>query len=1518
MLLYLLYENKLSTFLLPKNISGNYIVSDYDHLGSKRNIINIEERNGIWQICSNYDNKLIYKKEYLDTAELKLFEFYQIQLYTGEMLLIYVAEAYANTIIQKQMLDNSTIIIGNMDECDIKYAGFNNLNQLQIEYKNHQYYITNINPTMNLYVNRLKKEKTILKNLDTIFCMGLRITVCGSSLFFIVPKQSLQILSHKFEEVTSQLITKDYQASADIYKDFYDEKEYYAKAPVFKNKLEPLELTIATPPPKQEPENESVMMTVIPSSLMCMTSVIMGYFAIKNFNNKDVDMETNILSLVMCISMLMACILWPFVERNYQNHRLAKKEKKRLKTFEKYLQEKEILLKKEIEQQRLILQNNNITLNECQKAILNRTPNLFSRNIEQEDFLTVRLGIGTVPLACNLQYHREEFTENEDTLRDQIDKIVNENKEVSNVPISLSLTEHNVVAFLSDSVDKKAYFEAILLQLITLQSYTDLKLIMLTDSLGENELSYMKHLNHCWSNDKSIRFFATTFEQGQILSSYLERELNDRTSENTHKDQKYAPFYLILSDNISSYRNLKIVKDILKEKKQVGFGLLIFDTKVSNVPNECDQFINYNKEQAAYFSNVMDKDTILYFKPEFMEATLNISECCRILANTPVKLALDEAKQIPNNVGFLEMYEVGNVEQLNTKGRWEMSTVTTSLAAPIGIDAFGNVLLLDLHEKKHGPHGLVAGMTGSGKSEFIITYILSLAVNYRPTEVQFVLIDYKGGGLAGAFENRKTGVKLPHLVGTITNLDKASMNRSLVSINSELQRRQRLFNETKEQLNIGTIDIYKYQKLYRENTITTPLSHLFIICDEFAELKDQQPEFMDQLISTARIGRSLGIHLILATQKPTGVVDDQIWSNSKFKICCKVQTEEDSKEMINRPDAAYIKEIGRFFLQVGYDEYFVEGQSAYTGRPYIPTNKVKSKVDNSINFVNTTGEIMKTVEDLEENKANNNTYGEELKNILEYLIKIASSQNFQYQQLWLENIPPKIYIEDIRKKYPSEPKRNILNPMIGEYDDPAHQTQGVVTLPITEGGNCFIAGMTGSGKTTLLKTLIYSIMVTHRSDEVNIYVIDLGLEALKQFERAPQVGEVLTVAEEEKIKRLFKILENEAEQRKKILSKTGGTYQSYCQEGNLPNIVIMINGIEVFKEVFDELYEETFINLTRDCNKYGITFIVTSTSSTGLGYRAENNFPQKIGLRLLDQDEYYNLFPRNDVLITQTPGRGLINLEGIYEFQTALLFTEETLETNLDYIFNELQKVLKKVKPIPTMPSIVTASSLLKNNLALNYFPIGKNIETVSTVYYNFTEPLTVISTLEEETYVSFTEAFLTIAKNCPQTKMIILDGLKLITNPKDDKIKYYDANFKPLMKYLKEMIPTIADRKDQTYAIVVMGYQKIAQHLEKLKEESLDEEVVTLDDIIELAQTTTNFKFIFLDLYASLKSIKKKSWYSLMKRNSGIWLGSGFEDQTLINAKHKDRYFSEEENIAYVITEGEVTLMKPIQGGDR
>ena len=531
---------------------------------------------------------------------------------------------------------------------------------------------------------------------------------------------------------------------------------------------------------------------------------------------------------------------------------------------------------------------------------------------------------------------------------------------------------------------------------------------------------------------------------------------------------------------------------------------------------------------------------------------------------------------------------------------------------------------LDIHEKFHGPHGLVAGSTGSGKSELIITYILSLAVNYSPNDVAFILIDYKGGGLAGAFQKRE--VKLPHLVGTITNIDTVGLQRSLVSIQSELRRRQVKFNEVRNKIDEGTIDIYKYQKLYHEGVVEEPIPHLLIICDEFAELKQQQEEFMDELISVARIGRSLGVHLILATQKPAGIVNDQIRSNSKFGICLKVQEKEDSMDVIKKPDAADLKQAGQFYLQVGNDEYFVLGQSAWSGAPYIPTDITKKKIETTIKHISDKEATIKQ-EDNSTQKVDN-SQGEQLTNIVKYIYELAKEENIKTNQLWLNNIPETIYINDLKKKYNIKKQENIISPVIGEFDDPYNQRQGIVRLNLSNDGNTIIYGNAESGKETLLSTLIYDLISTYTPEEVQAYLLDFGSEALKIFKESPHVGDIAFINNSEKIGRFFNMIQHEIKERTEILSDYNGDYKLYNKENEekMPMIVVVINNYEAFAENYEDKYEDLFLTLTRESVKCGIVFILTTSTFHDIRYRLTQNFKQKIALQLNNEDDYLNIF----------------------------------------------------------------------------------------------------------------------------------------------------------------------------------------------------------------------------------------------------------------------------------------------------
>ncbi|MCI8568635.1 MAG: type VII secretion protein EssC [Bacilli bacterium] len=1486
--IYFLESNKIYTFKLPLEIAGSYILSDYDEYGNKRSLVSVEASSGKWVIKDNDEVKIFYNSAYNKEAILEYYNFYQLVVYGTETILMYIAPVYDSSYICTRILDNTTLTCGNSG-CDINFPIISP-KQLELSFVNGKFSFKNLNQNIPVYINNARKEFGYLSNFDTIFIMGLKILILGKNIYINNPNSSVNIFSDKFGDPQFNVVYQDYKANSEFYKDFYDEKDYFYKTPVFQNAFEKLDLTVAPPPQKSINRGNPLFLQMVPSALMSVTSLYSGFQAFSSISSGKGTVEDNMLSIITCVVMLFTSIAWPFIERFYEKISNIATELKRNRVYNKYLKEKEELFNNISNKQKAILIERYLSLPECRDAIYNKSSNLFSRGYDNENFLSVRLGLGDVPLYADIHYDRAEYSEINDKLIDKAANLVKKYKYLKDTPCYLSLYDKNICAFIGNISYKKYYINAILLQLIAFQSYGDLRIVILTDNAASSSFHYLKTSNYCFSPDKSFRFYATTFDEGQMLSEYLEKIFINRqknTEENKsdeNNDKKNFPYYLIISDNISMYKNLKIVKDVLEEKSKLGFGILMFDERVNNIPDGCENFVNYDEKEGYYFTSEMNTDSIQKFKPEFAGGSysdINIEECISKVSNIPLKIEIDDSGSLPDSLGFLEMYGVGRVEQLNIVNRWQTSNIVNSLMTPIGVDVNGNLLNLDLHEKKHGPHGLIAGMTGSGKSECIVTYLLSLAVNYSPDEVQFVLIDYKGGGLAGAFENRKTGVKLPHLVGTITNLDQSEMKRTLVSIKSELQRRQRIFNEAKEQLNTGNIDIYKYQRLVRDGKLTAPLSHLFIVCDEFAELKAQQPDFMDELVSAARIGRSLGVHLILATQKPSGVVDDQIWSNSKFKLCCKVQTAEDSNEMIRKPDAAFIKEAGRFYLQVGYDEYFVKGQSAYTGVGYIPSDKIKSKISTSIGFINNLGEIIKSVSKDGVKNDKKESLGEELINISQYIIELANKNNFKYKQLWLDNVPKILYLDELNKKYNIEIKPFNINPLIGEYDDPKNQRQGPVVLPITEGGNVYIAGANGMGKTTLMSSILYSISVTHKPEEVNFYIIDLGAEKLRKFSRFPHVGEVLGVNDTNKITYLLYMLNDELNKRKEYFANIGSDFLTSSKTGKnrFPNIITFIYGADIFRENFSEDYEEIFVPLVRNCNKYGIYFVISGLEPSSLGYACDNSFPIKLMLNLSDSTQYSDYFV-NFPIPSKNPGRGLIEInENCLEFQSVIITNDDDEPQRLNHVTKKLNEIFKcKIKAVPELPKKLEFSYLKNSITDISNVPLGLNLLTAQIGFNNFDKKITTISGDNILTISKFISSLVKSLSFCNNNNVIILNGNSNFKIKVPDNVKYYDSNFSQIIPVLMKNIIKYNDiSSEKKFSIVILNYSKINMHLQELSEDN--EEIALLDDLIKTVNNEY-FKFTIYDSVNNLKKLSESSLSEYLDNESGIWVGKDMDMQ--------------------------------------
>ena len=423
--------------------------------------------------------------------------------------------------------------------------------------------------------------------------------------------------------------------------------------------------------------------------------------------------------------------------------------------------------------------------------VLKKERTLWERKYDHYDFLTARLGFGKMESFVTLEFPEEHFELEPDDLRKVGDELVENSKYLDNVPITLNLVKSRFSSFVGNKDYLRKFFEGVLLQFLTYHSYDILNIVVLAN---DEDSLYWKKFNsipHFWNTSKTIRFIGTNSEEIAYISNYLlkvyqsrQNTFNDAENKNTNENPypRFMPYYLIVTDSIETAKKSSIINELLHQPLNYGFSLVILSESLDNLPNEINTFVNIDPRVSTLFYNTLISTNQTEFLPDIINKDL--SECYLKLCNVPIDIA--EGKyNLPQKYAFLEMYDVGNVNQLNITNRWKESNVTQTLAAPVGVNEEGELFKIDLHEKAHGPHGLVAGMTGSGKSEWIVTYILSMCINYHPDEVQFVLIDYKGGGLAGTFENKETGFKLPHLSGTITNLDITEINRSLASINSE-------------------------------------------------------------------------------------------------------------------------------------------------------------------------------------------------------------------------------------------------------------------------------------------------------------------------------------------------------------------------------------------------------------------------------------------------------------------------------------------------------------------------------------------------------------------------------------------------------------------------------------------------------------------------------------------------------------------------------------------------------------
>ena len=938
---------------------------------------------------------------------------------------------------------------------------------------------------------------------------------------------------------------------------------------------------------------------------------------------------------------------------------------------------------------------------------------LWERRVTDHDFGFIRLGMGTLP--STVRYTLSQVDHQADPLVREAIKLYEDAQFVNDIPVVISLRQHlaprGVSGVESDPTQAENFphcpathalgiagddpgnvydfVRALVGHYVVFHQPDDARLYLL--GTKPEPWAWLAGLPHCQSDEPTSCFvaelnetqvqnpladedsdkFAHFLESLRRLLATRKIRMQDREESELSSGSTLPQLLVIIdllgisSDQSSLLDNLEAdaaISILLAEGAALGAAVIFITSERAKIPSRCTAIVEVQRTTPATSSKVPQLEQIHF---RYTETGVNstryvgtadyaylrqMPDLVKLLAQ--LKVQQGYGANVPVTVPFLALMEKPSLAQLlaDTNAQWLNSVKADRryanwLRARIGIMSGNKALTLVFAANRDGVHGMVAGSTGSGKSELLISLISSLAVIYAPSVLNFVLVDYKGGG---AFKGLHT---LPHVVDMITNLQRDGVTRMFTAIQAELKRRQAI-NSANDTKNI--VD-YRRKGLHEKQ----PYPFLFIIIDEFAEMIADRPEFKKELESITRVGRSLGVSLILAAQRPSGVTD-QMRSNIKFRICLRVETTSESREMLRREDAAYLPGNipGRGYLQVGNDEIELF-QAAFTGEKYIDPTQLLVPVlwpdrdggyDERVDqeppelYLVIAEQLRQLALDqgipqqgapwpdpLPEQLALNDalfigtparkaiTAPKYLKEISKILLgAVHSARNEQELMLnpalnqWLNGERGWVTVPDW--------SHYAMRPVVGLVDDPveAQQLPLVVDLPA---GHVAIFGGSGWGKTTMIRTLLISLAATYSPDHLHLYVLDLGGGHLTNLQNLPQVGAVISPEApgyQERVDQLMRQLEEFMDERKQLLNEVGVTdvyaYNLLSPLHTLPVIVVVIDNFVEFRETFasrdDEIETalDKLLSLARQSKPYAIHFVISASRAADVPYQLANIF----------------------------------------------------------------------------------------------------------------------------------------------------------------------------------------------------------------------------------------------------------------------------------------------------------------------
>lgn len=863
------------------------------------------------------------------------------------------------------------------------------------------------------------------------------------------------------------------------------------------------------------------------------------------------------------------------------------------------------------------------------------------------------------------------------------------------VPTGVWLTRSHVVGIAGPDENVDAALRWTVAQLAAYHAPRDLTMSFLTSRGGE-EWDWLRWLPHLRPDDIESASAMVGNDEDTLAAmvaalTAMVKERRELARGGSRVTADSFPAHVVVLHGYRAMRGVLGLAQLLEDGPAVGVYLVCTDDTERSLPERCTATLVLEATNPSYAVLSRSGEAPV---PRLLVDGVSASWADRVAREiSPLKDvgASAQGESLPDSARLLDVVGMEPPTSEGVRARWAMEPRSTTMTIGVGLDG---PFSLDL--RGDGPHGLIAGMTGSGKTELLQTLIASLAIANRPEWLNFVLIDYKGDS---AF---KDCVNLPHTVGKVNDLDPYLVERALASLEAELDVRKNILAEA------AVKDIEDYQDLHDREPHRPPLPRLVLVIDEFAELAKELPDFMTGLVSIAQLGRSLGVHLLLATQRPSGVVSPAIRANTNMRIALRVADASDSTDVLQSAEAARIPKSspGRGYARLGagallsFQSGRVGGRRPGAVSTELPPPFLAPLGWRSIGYAapqppRSGGGASAEVSDTD------------LAALVAAVREASSLEQVPAQrQPWLPPLEPtlvwaeQVQAEVVPGRVPELPYARI--------DVPSTQQQRTAGLDLDRDGHLYVVGSARSGRSQVLRTIAGAIAAMTDPGDVHLYGIDCGSGALNALTALPHCGAVVSRSESERAGRLMRRLAATIDERQRRLAASGYAdiaEQRAADDEPLPHVVVMIDRWEGFATTLGEIdaINDVVLKVLREGASAGVHMLITGDRTLVHTSRMATLTENKLGLRLADKGDWSLLgIPAKGVPDRLPPGRGF--LPGVVETQVMLLDRDASGRAQADVLARlgaESRDRMRPGRPRPFRVDVLPSRLTLAEGLAL-------------------------------------------------------------------------------------------------------------------------------------------------------------------------------------------------------------------------